>query len=293
MRVLIIGCGYLGTPLARRLVESGHQVWGMRRSADGAEELRAAGIQPVIANVVDPATLPAIEKEGWDWVVNAVSSKGGGPEAYQQVYLQGTRNLIRWLSNRPPRRYLHVSSSSVYGQTDGSEVTELSPADPANGTSRVLVETERLLVEENPDRQFQSMILRAAGIYGPGRGHLFHQFLQGEARLTGDGSRWLNMVHLDDLVEMCVALLDRGRSGERYNGADNEPVTERDFFQWLADTLHRPLPPSIPEDQKSRKRGATNKRISNRKIREEVGVALRYPSYREGYGAEIARLGCH
>jgi nucleoside-diphosphate-sugar epimerase len=134
------------------------------------------------------------------------------------------------------------------------------------------------------------VILRAAGIYGPGRGHLFLQYLKGEATLTGAGDRWLNMVHRDDLVGACVAALERGQAGGVYNVADSEPVTEREFFRWLAGALNRPMPSAADPALKLRKRGATSKRISNRRLLTELRYRMIHPTFREGYTAEIKRL---
>jgi nucleoside-diphosphate-sugar epimerase len=135
------------------------------------------------------------------------------------------------------------------------------------------------------------VILRVAGIYGPERGHWFRQFLRDEARIEGDGSRFLNMIHRDDVVGCIIAALKNGRAGEIYNAVDDEPVCQIDFFQWLAAALGKPLPPSVSEDAGIvRKRGATNKRVSNRKLKTELGYQFKHPNFRSGYGAEISRL---
>src|SRR5271165_4048341 len=119
MRVLIVGCGYVGLPLGVELVRQGHEVFGVRRAASGAGELTAAGIRPLAADVAKPADLAALPGP-FDWVVNCVAStRGGGVEDYREVYLKGTRNLIEWLSAAPPRKFVYASSTSVYGQTDG------------------------------------------------------------------------------------------------------------------------------------------------------------------------------
>ena len=182
--------------------------------------------------------------------------------------------------------------SSVYAQTDGSEVTEESPTTPTAETGRLLVETEQLLLAAARELNFPAVVLRVAGIYGPERGHLFHQFLRGEARLNGDGSRWLNMIHRDDVVSAVIATLEQGQAGRVYNVADDEPVTQRHFFQWLANELNRPLPPpASAEEPINRKRGLTHKRIANHRLRAELHVALQYPNFRAGYAAELRRLG--
>ena len=83
-------------------------------------------------------------------------------------------------------------------------------------------------------QNFPAVILRVAGIYGPDRGHWFKQFLKNEARIEGDGSRFLNMIHRDDVIGCIIAALKNGRAGEIYNAVDDEPVSQANFFQWLA-----------------------------------------------------------
>src|SRR5215467_2240058 len=97
MRVLIVGCGYVGLPLGAELVRQGHEVFGMRRSATAEGELKATGIAPLCADVTRPETLAALLGP-FDWVVNCVASGGGDAEDYRKVYLQGSTNLLQWLA---------------------------------------------------------------------------------------------------------------------------------------------------------------------------------------------------
>ena len=146
MRVLIVGCGYVGLPLGAELVRLGHEVSGLRRNAAAAEaELKAAGIAPLVADITKPETLAQLPRE-FDWVVNCVSSTGGDAESYRQIYLQGARNLIEWLAPSPPKKLVYTSSTSVYGQIDASQVKESSPTEPLVETAKVLVETEKYVV---------------------------------------------------------------------------------------------------------------------------------------------------
>jgi nucleoside-diphosphate-sugar epimerase len=291
MRVLIVGCGYVGLPLGAELARQGHEVFGVRRSAAAEAELNAAGIQPLIADVTRPETLAALPGP-FDWVVNTIAStRGGGPDDYRQVYLQGTRNLIDWLAASPPKKFVYTSSTGVYGQDDGSMVKETSPTEPAAETAKVLVETEQLLLTAARERRFPVVILRVAGIYGPDRGHLFRQYLRSEAVIPGKGEWLLNMIHRADVVGAIFAALKSGRPGEVYNAVDDEPVTQLAFFRWLSETLGRDLPPFGPvEMEMRRKRGLTNKKVSNRRIRMELGYGFQYPTFRQGYTAEIRRL---
>jgi nucleoside-diphosphate-sugar epimerase len=290
MRVLIVGCGYVGVPLGAELVRLGHDVFGLRRSPAAESELQAVGIQPLVGDVTRPETLAKLPRD-FDWVVNCVAA-GGNTDNYRAVYLQGTRNLIAWLAPHPPRKFVYTSSTSVYAQNDGSQVKESSPTEPLAETSKILVETEKVLLAAVAERKFPAVILRVAGIYGPDRGHWFKQFLRNEATLNGDGARFLNMIHRDDVAGCIIAALQNGQPGEIYNAADDEPVSQLHFFEWLARTLHKPMPASEPENAEvTRRRGVTNKRVSNRKLKMELGHSFKYPTFREGYSAELLRLG--
>jgi nucleoside-diphosphate-sugar epimerase len=289
VRVLIVGCGYLGLPLGEVLARKGHEVFGLRRSSGGEENLRKAGVFPVTGDVTCIGDLKRLPGP-FEWVVNTVSSSRGGVEAYREVFLNGTRNLIAWLGDTP-LKYVYTSSTSVYGQNDRSEVDESSPTRPDSPTSQVLLETEHLLVEAVRARQFPAVILRVAGIYGPERGHLFLQYLRGEARLHCQGDRIINMVHREDVVGCVQTALEQGRVGEIYNVTDDEPVTDKEFFEWLSVRLGRPMPPSVSlEEISRRKRGLTNKRVCNRKLKSEFGYKYKYPTFRDGYTEEIKRL---
>lgn len=284
-RVLIFGCGYVGLPLGAELARQGCHVVGVSRTLTAAREMEMAGVRPFAADITRPHDLARLPGP-FDWVVNCVASGGGGLPEYQEVYLQGTRNLVEWLKPSPPARFVYTSSTGVYAQNDGSEVTEMSVAEASTPTGRVLVETENLLLTAARENGFPAVILRAAGIYGPGRGYWFRQFLAGEAVIEEDGGRFLNMIHRDDLVRAIIAALQRGRPGEIYNAVDDQPVSQIEVFRWLADRLGKPMPPSAPANLVARgKRGVTNKRVSNRKLRSELACHLDYPTYREGFEA--------
>lgn len=285
MRALVLGTGYVGWPLACELARLGHEVWGLRRTPETTQQPQEGRVQLLSADVTDPNSLKALRRD-WDWVVNTVSSGKGGPEEYRNVYLEGNRNIIEWLKGQAVGKYVYTSSTSVYGQSDGQIVDEQSATEPESATSRILVETEQLLLDAA--RNFPAVILRVAGIYGPGRGHLFQQFLKGEAAIPGNGKRFINMIHLQDVVGVIIAALQKGTPREVYNVADDEPVSYLDFFEWLSHRLAKPMPPFVEEQ--NRKRGVTNKRVSNEKLRRGLGYGLKFPNFRAGYESEIAAL---
>lgn len=290
MRVLIVGCGYVGLPLGALLAGQGHDVYGLRRTWVDHNASEAAGIKALTGDITRPDDLARLPGP-FDWVVNTVSSSGGGEAEYRQVYWDGTRHLIDWLAGSGLKKFVYTGSTAVYGQTDGSAVKESSATEPATGTGRVLVETESLLLEAARSRSFPAVILRVAGIYGPDRGHLFRQYLRGEARMAGQGQRLVNMIHREDVVGAIVCALQSGRIGEVYNAVDDEPVAQVHFFRWLSESLGLAMPPvAAEENEAERRRGLTQKKVSNRRLKMELGYRFKYPTFRQGYTAEIARL---
>src|ERR1051326_8339719 len=129
MRVLIVGCGYVGCALGAELASRGHEVFGLSRAAASDARLASMGIRPLMGDITKPESLARLPA-AYDWVVNCVSSTYGGAEEYRAVYAQGTRNLLQWLSPTPLQMFVYTSSTSVYGQTDGSWVEETSPTEP-------------------------------------------------------------------------------------------------------------------------------------------------------------------
>lgn len=287
MDTAVIGCGYVGMRVAAKLAKQGHQVYGIRRFISDSKSFHSAGITPLSLDITQPKQLHRIP-DSVRWIVNAVSSSRCGIDAYRKVYLEATQSLIHYLRNTQIQSYLHVSSTSVYGQTDGSQVDETSERKPISPTSQILIEAEDLLLRAQQECLFPAIIARVSGIYGPGRGYFFHQYLRNEATMDGDGARFLNMIHVDDLASALIRVLEIGTPGQAYNLTDSHPVTQYEFLSWLASELEKPLPSSAsPKEHKQKKRPITNKRVSNQRLLNELGFHFQFPSYREGYAENI------
>lgn len=274
-KTLLIGCGYIGLPLALRLREAGHEISAWVHSATSAEALAIHRFHRVIIGSVGDSAVWDAVPEKYDLVVHCASSGRGGVAAYEEVFLKGISLMG---ARQPAARRLFVSSTSVYGQTTGEIVTEDSPAEPTSETGRILREAEKVALNSH------AVIVRSSGIYGPGRGVLFEKFQRGEAVIEGDGSRWLNQIHQHDLVSALLHLIATDRHGQIYNASDDAPVTLLDYYTWCAKFLSKPLPPHGPINP-NRKRGLTNKRVSNVKLR-STGWTPQYPSFREGLAAD-------
>lgn len=270
-RTLIIGCGYIGLPLALSLHRKGHEISGWVHSSASAASLAVKPFQQLITGSVADAKVWDEVKEKFDFVIHCASSGRGDEAAYEEVFLRGAQMMA---ACQPQARRILVSSTSVYGQAAGEMVTEQSVAEPASATSRVLREAERSALASG------TIVTRSVGIYGPGRGVLFEKVRRGEAVIEGDGLRWINQIHQRDLVRAIEHLLEVGVPGEVYNAADDTPVTYQDYYAWCSAFLRKPMPPFGPVNTQ-RKRGLTNKRVSNAKLR-ATGWAPVYPSFREG-----------
>ena len=269
-RILIAGCGYVGSATADLFHTAGWEVEGWTHSEDSASQLSA---KPYPVRAVDITDGNAVQGAArtFNAVIHCASTGGGGPESYRRIYFYGAKNLIQILE---PDRFLFTSSTSVYAQTNGEWVDEDSAAEPQHETGKLLRETERFV------RQGGGIVARLAGIYGPGRSALLRKFLTGEARLENGGERYQNQAHRDDIASALLHLAKLPNDPGLVNVTDDEPLTQRECYEWLAAKLHRPLPPETRQTR-ARKRGSSNKRISNQKMR-ALGWAPQFPSFRAG-----------
>jgi len=276
-RVLIAGCGFVGRVAAQLLHGSGWEVTGMTHTEESAAKISAGPFRAIACDISNPAMVR--EKlgghEAIDAVVDCVSSDRGGAKEYRRVYLNGARNLLEILQ---PRKFLFTGSTSVYAQSDGSWVTEESPAEPSRETGQILRETEDLVLRHG------GIVARLAGIYGPGRWMLMKKFLEGSAVIEGDGSRWINQIHRDDAAAAICFLLGRDDISGIYNVADDMPLTQLECYRILSGHFNKPLPPTGPMDA-DRKRGVTSKRVSNAKLR-ALGWKPKFASISEAVGSD-------
>lgn len=282
MRVAILGCGYVGLELGRRLRARGHEVIGVRRSIEGCEAIEEAGLEAVRADVTDPEALSRVPDS--DALVFAASSGGRGAEEAREVYVEGLRTVIEDFSarERPPDRLIYTSSTGVYGDHDGGWVDEETQIEPTTEKTRVLAEAERVALESSID----GTVARFAGLYGPERYRL-ERYLEGPVT-----EGYLNMVHRDDAAGAVRYLLEEDLArGEVVLVSDDEPAEKWAFADWLAEQCGVEEPPKRTKEERlaegdlseaARRRVLTSKRCSNAKLR-ELGYEFEYPTFREGY----------
>src|SRR5262245_4371450 len=262
---LVVGCGYLGRPVAARWLASGKRVVALTRG--NAAALAELGIEPITGDVLDPPSLAKLPAAAT--VLYAVGLDRTAGHSMREVYVVGLGHVLDTLP--PCGQFVYVSSTSVYGQTDGGLVDETSPTEPIEESGKIVLEAERLLRSRFPG----AIILRFAGIYGPDR---FRKQLRTGEPFVGDAERWVNLVNVEDGVEAVLLAESRGEPGQTYNICDDEPVTRRAFYTYLAEPLGAPPARCDPRPEPN----SPNRRVSNAKAKAALGWQPRFPSYREG-----------
>ena len=270
-RILIAGCGYVGQAAADLFHAAGWTVEGWTRSVESAA---TPATKPYPVRAVDISKRAQVAKcpGTFDAIIHSASSRGGDAETYRRIYLDGARNLIERF---PESKLLFTSSTSVYAQHDGSWITEESETKPMHETGRILLEAERLVLDRG------GIIARLSGIYGPGRSALLSKFLGGHAIIDPENDRFVNQVHRDDIASAFFSLFNRDVDrAQIFNVVDDQPIVQSECYRWLAQRLNRPAP-LIGKTKEPRKRGDSNKRVSNAKLR-GLGWRPRYPTFADG-----------
>ncbi|NDV61746.1 NAD-dependent epimerase/dehydratase family protein [Puniceicoccales bacterium CK1056] len=290
-RLMIFGCGYVGRSLAKATAEAGWEVWIHSRNAKSLAEVNEIPTERRIIGNLHEDEWQSRLKGQWDAVVNLVSSAGGGLEGYKLSYLEGNRSIRAWAEEAAVRRFIYSSATSVYPQTEGEwvsedDVPEMNHLSPSGAVLRE-AELEILQSDIFPER----VVARLAGIYGPGRHLYLNRLQEGAQSLPGDGSAWLNLIYLKDIVTALIQLLDAPMPNvaEVFNVVDDEPARKQEIVDWLATKLGLPTIPFNPDDlgprasRRTTQGGLPNRRVSNAKLKESIGWKPSHPSFREGY----------
>ncbi len=274
----IVGCGYLGRALARRLRSDGVAVFATTRAR--AAELAAAGVTPITLDVTDADSCRALSDYGRvDAWVYAVGYDRRASASMATVYIDGVRNVLAHL---PPAPVIAVSSTSVYGDASGGWVTESTPPNPRDESGRVVLAAEAVWRELRP----AAMLLRFAGLYGPGR-LLREAALRAGQPLASWADGWLNLIHVEDGAAAIAELLARGfGAGGTFNASDGHPVTRREFYTHLAERLGAPAAQFADVGAAP---GEANRRIDSRELWALLGRGPAYESYVEGIAGSLGR----
>lgn len=266
--LVILGCGYT----ARRLPRFDGRVLAFSRTPAGLAEL---GFEPVAWDAGAPDASERLAKQVPEgatvlYSVPTLRTGEGGLD-------EPAPRLLPALAGRA-RRVVYLSTTGVYGPAH--DVDETTPVNPQTERQRLRVAAEQA-VFAGP---WESLVLRPAAIYGPGRGaHV--AMAEGRYKLAGDGSGFISRVHVEDLAAIVSAALASELTGA-YPVADDRPCSQREMAEFVCELTGLPMPPTVPVEQADETRRG-DRRVDGGAIRRLLGVALRYPSYREGVPAAI------
>ena len=298
--------GYLGGHLIDSLLADGVPVRALVYSDWKGEELEARGVEVVYGDVTEAESLlTGGACDGVETVYHLVGGGNAGRVDPFEINTEGTRNVLAACRTADLRAFIYVSSSTIYDRQPDWVDEESEPA-PRFDYPQSKLDAEELLLEANRESGFPAMIARMAGIYGPEAPMLGTDLVrQGRLRITGDGENVVSIIHVEDAVQALRAMVERGRSGQVYCLGDDEPVAIYSFHSHFADLIGAPPVRSTSVRRVrnivrvlgflSRLTGrkpilteavigmaTLNVRMKNRRMREELGVDLRYPTYRKG-----------
>ena len=289
MAKLIFGCGYLGLRVARLWLQAGDEVFAVTRSPERAASLKAEGIQPIVADILELAkfSVPA----GLTTVLFSVGYDRASGRPIQEVYANGLSRALAHLAQEP-LRLVYISSTGVYGNvsahanTTGQEVDEETPCHPTRDGGIASLAAERCLAASPLGNK--AVVLRLAGIYGPGRIPRAAD-LQAGRPINAPARGWLNLIHVDDAAQIVLSAEQHAPLPRTYVVSDGQPVQRSDYYTELAKLLQAPTPQFVepPKNSPAAQRAASDKRINPGRMFAELNPQLRYAGYREGLAAII------
>jgi nucleoside-diphosphate-sugar epimerase len=267
--LLCIGYGFSARALTPLLLPLGWSITGTTRSAERAEAMRAEGVTPIIWSGTD---LDDALKAASHLLISAAPSPGVGDPLLANLDLGAYG--FDWVG--------YLSTTGVYGNHDGAWVDESTPLTPSTERGELRVAAESAWQATG----LPLHIFRLAGIYGLGRGP-FSKVRNGTARRIIKTGQMFSRIHADDIAQVVAASIARPRPGAVYNLCDDDPAPPQDVLAYAAELLGLPLPPEVDFDAAemtpmARSFYAENKRVRNDLIKSELGVHLKYPSYKEG-----------
>jgi nucleoside-diphosphate-sugar epimerase len=276
------------------LTAAGHVAAGTTRRRERFAEIEAAGAEPFLLDAADGSGLDRVRDWAPQLVFDMIRPLRTGRDDYTP---SASARIVDALVELELDAAVYVSSTSVYGRRDGEWTDESTPAEPASPLGAARLATESLYLAAHAERGLPVRIARVPGIYGPGR-TLRERLETGAYRRVDEENLWVSRIHVDDLARGLIAAAARGRAGEVYLLCDDEPLTGREYVELTADLLSLPLPPAVSREDirhelsaSAFERRVSARRCSNRRMREELGVELEYPTARVGLPASLREEG--
>lgn len=285
-QLFIAGCGYTGQRVALAARHQDWQVTAQLRDEAKSGPLAQAGCTIVLANMDHLEDIPTLALAGQTLLYSVPPQGGGSIDLRTRTFLTALER-----DQQVPGRIVYLSASSVYGDTGGALVDENSPAQPTAAMGKRRLDAEQQFSAFAERHGIPLVILRVSGIYGPGRLPLM-QISQGQPLLQEALAKPSNRIHVDDLVQVCLAVLERGTG--IYNVSDGAPTSMTTYFNACADALGMPRQPQVDLEEARRVMPpllftyfVESRVVDNRRMLAELDITLRYPSLAEGLQASL------
>lgn len=285
-QLFIAGCGYTGQRVALTARQQGWQVTTQLRDEAKSGPLALAGCTIVLANMDQLEDIPHLALAGQTLLYSVPPQGGGSTDLRTRTFLKALER-----DQQVPERIIYLSASSVYGDTAGALVDETSPAQPTAAMGKRRLDAEQQFSAFAERHGIPLVILRVSGIYGPGRLPLM-QISQGQPLLREELAKPSNRIHVDDLVQVCLATLQRGQG--IYNVSDGAPCSMTAYFNACADALGLPRQPQVDLAEAQRMMPpllftyfVESRVVDNRRMLAELDITLRYPSLADGLRASL------
>ncbi|MEL6243306.1 MAG: SDR family oxidoreductase [Pseudomonadota bacterium] len=280
--LLSFGHGYSAQALEQLLLPEGWTIIGTTRGIEKADAMRQRGLTAL--TFPSPKIVDAV-KTATHVLVSAGPNAEGDPilTQYRDV-IAATAPTLEWVG--------YLSTTGVYGDHNGAWIDESTPLAPSTQRGQWRKAAEQAWIDI-PDLPLH--IFRLAGIYGPGRGP-FEKVRRGTARRIIKKGQVFSRIHVDDIAQVVTASINRPNPGAVYNVCDDDPAPPQDVISYAAELLELPEPPAVAFEKAemtpmARSFYAESKKVRNDKIKDELGVALKYSNYREGLAALLAAEG--
>jgi len=288
--IFIAGCGYTGIRTARVWCDAGHPVYGLLRSPGKQTDLEHIGITPILADLdssVELTSLPIKDAILYYFIPP--------PKTDRDTRIRRFLDSLR--RDSLPQRIIYISTTGVYGDTGGGWVNEDTPPHPQTARAKLRLDAEKYLRQWAEEYAVEYLILRVAGIYGPGRLPV-ENIKQKAPILLPEEAPFSNRIHADDLAHICLQAATAGKPNTVYNVSDGNPGTVTDYYYTLADLLRMERPPALSMAEAEQVMSPIrlsflreSRRIDNSKLLRELEIELLHPNLESGVRASLEEMG--
>lgn len=302
MKVLVTGAsGFIGSVLVDRLVNKGHEVTCLIRD-DGKKAKFKQKVEFVVADITDKEKLMAINNMNVDALFHlaAINPLEKDKKLQKSVNIDGMKNILDACANGNVKLFVYAQGTGVYGDTKGEWIDESVPKNPDTDFAKIRLEAEEMLWNASKENGMPATVAVLGDVYGPGGWFadiIINRMRNGSFKIPGSGDYYRSFVHVDDVANALMLIAEKDAKNATYVIVDDEPVTFAEFVYYTVDRLGLKKPGKVPALLAKAVLGSDmvkllthSMRVRNTKVKSELGLQLKYPTYREGVADALQRM---